>query len=62
MVAEDFAVFNTLAPTFFARVGTASREIEENGKQKKSYPLHNENSLAVSVALFVEFTHQYLGK
>jgi len=65
MGTDDFAVFNTVAPAFYAKVGIASTENEENGEHNKIYPLHHEkfniheDSLAISVALFVEFTHKY---
>ncbi|MCB2294826.1 amidohydrolase [Clostridium algoriphilum] len=60
MVTDDFAVFSTVAPAFYAKVGVAAA-----GSEKPAYPLHHENfnldenSLAICSALFVEFTHQY---
>lgn len=65
MGTDDFAVFNAIAPTFYAKVGVAAVEDNKNSEQNIIYPLHHEkfnldeNSLVIATALFVEFTHQY---
>lgn len=66
MATDDFAVYNEIAPAFYVKVGVGG---ESAGSENKYiYPLHNErfnldeNSLAISSALYVEFVHQYFDK
>ncbi len=59
MGTDDFAVFSTIAPAFYAKAGIAHGKV---------YPLHHERfdideeSLEVLSGLFVEFVNQYFKK